>query len=53
MYPKQFDEILSQENIEQEQALVFNKLSGALVAKMIGSHLDKVNTKYCLSLIHI
>ena len=47
MYPQQFDEILAQENVEQPQTLIFNKLSGALVAKMIGSHLDNVNTKYC------
>ena len=36
MYPQQFDEILAQENVEQSQTLIFNKLSGALVAKMIG-----------------
>ena len=47
MYPQQFDDLLKEENIEQPQTLIFNKLSGALVAKMIGSHLDKVNTKYC------
>ena len=47
MYPKQFDDLLKEESKEQPQTLIFNKLSGALVAKMIGSHLDKVNTKYC------
>ena len=47
MYPKQVDEIIAQENVEQPQTLIFNKLSGAFVAKMIGSHLDKVNTTYC------
>ena len=47
MYPQQFDELLKEENKEQPQTLIFNKLSGALVAKMIGSHLDLVNTKYC------
>lgn len=47
MYPKQFDDLLKEENKEQPQTLIFNKLSGALVAKMIGSHLDLVNTKYC------
>ena len=47
MYPKQFDDLLEEQNKEQPQTLIFNKLSGALVAKMIGSHLDKVNTKYC------
>ena len=47
MYPQQFDDLLKEENKEQPQTLIFNKLSGALVAKMIGSHLDKVNTKYC------
>ena len=47
MYPKQFDDLLEEQNKEQPQTLIFNKLSGALVAKMIGSHLDKVNIKYC------
>ena len=47
MYPQQFDDLLKEENKEQPQTLIFNKLSGALVAKMIGSHLDLVNTKYC------
>lgn len=47
MYPKQFDDLLKEENVEQPQTLIFNKLSGAFVAKMIGSHMDKVNTKYC------
>jgi len=47
MYPKQFDDLLEEQNKEQPQTLIFNKLSGAFVAKMIGSHMDKVNTKYC------
>ena len=47
MYPTQFDDLLKEESKEQPQTLIFNKLSGALVAKMIGSHLDLVNTKYC------
>ena len=47
MYPTQFDDLIAQESIEQPQTLIFNKLTGALVAKMIGSHLDLVNTKYC------
>ena len=47
MYPTQFDDLLKESNKEQPQTLIFNKLSGALVAKMIGSHLDLVNTKYC------
>ena len=47
MYPQQFDDLLKEESKEQPQTLIFNKLSGALVAKMIGSHLDLVNTKYC------
>ena len=46
MYPKQFDDLLEEQNKEQPQTLIFNKLSGAFVAKMIGSHMD-------LSLIHI
>ena len=47
MYPTQFDDLIAQESIEQPQTLIFNKLTGALVAKMIGSHLDLVYTKYC------
>ena len=47
MYPTQFDDLIAQESIEQPQTLIFNKLTGALVSKMIGSHLDLVNTKYC------
>ena len=47
MYPQQFNDLIAQESIEQPQTLIFNKLTGALVAKMIGSHLDLVNTKFC------
>ena len=46
MYPTRFDDLIAQESIEQPQTLIFNKLTGAIVAKMIGSHLDLVNTKY-------
>ena len=47
MYPHQIDELISQEKIEQPQTLIFNKMTGAYVAKIVGAHLDKVNTKYC------
>ena len=47
MYPHQIDELIASENVTQEQTLIFNKLTGVFVAKMIGSHLDKVNTLYC------
>ena len=47
MYPTQFDDLIAQESIEQPQTAICYKLTGALVAKMIGSHLDLVNTKYC------
>ena len=47
MYPHQIDELIASENVTQEQTLIFNKLTGVFVAKMIGSHLDKVNTTYC------
>ena len=47
MYPHQIDELFASENVTQEQTLIFNKLTGVFVAKMIGSHLDKVNTTYC------
>ena len=46
MYPKQFNDLLKEENKEQPQTL-FLMVVRSLVAKMIGSHLDKVNTKYC------
>ena len=47
MYPHQIDELITQEKIEQPQTLIFNKMTGAYVAKIVGAHLDKVNTKYC------
>jgi len=47
MYPHQIDELIHQEKIEQPQTLIFNKMTGAFVAKIVGDHLDKVNTKYC------
>ena len=47
MYPHQIDELFASENVTQEQTLIFNKLTGVFVAKVIGSHLDKVNTTYC------
>ena len=47
MYPHQIDELFASENVTQEQTLIFNKLTCVFVAKMIGSHLDKVNTTYC------
>ena len=43
MYPHQIDELISQEKIEQPQTLIFNKMTGAYVAKIVGAHLDKVN----------
>ena len=47
MNAKQIDELLAQENVEQPQTVIFNKLTGALVAKVLGSRMDLVNTKYC------
>ena len=44
---EQADELFNQETIEQPQTIIFNKLTGALVAKMFGDHLDLVNTTYC------
>ena len=41
---EQADELFNQETIEQPQTIIFNKLTGALVAKMFGDHLDLVNT---------
>ena len=43
----QIDELLAKETVEQPQTIIFNKITGALVAKMIGSHMDLVNTTYC------
>ena len=45
MNAKQIDELLAQENVEQPQTVIFNKLTGALVAKVLGSRMDLVNTK--------
>ena len=42
MYPHQIDELIHQEKIEQPQTLIFNKMTGAFVAKIVGDHLDKV-----------
>ena len=44
---EQIDKLLQEETVEQPQTVIFNKITGALVAKMIGDHLDLVNTKYC------
>ena len=44
---EQIDKLLKEETVEQAQTVIFNKITGALVAKMIGDHLDLVNTKYC------
>ena len=44
---EQIDNLLKEETVEQPQTVIFNKITGALVAKMIGDHLDLVNTKYC------
>ena len=44
---EQIDKLLKEEAVEQPQTVNFNKITGALVAKMIGDHLDLVNTKYC------
>ena len=41
------DELLAQPTTEGVQTLIFNKISGAFIAQMVGSHLDKVNTVYC------
>ena len=47
MISDQIDELFSQETVEQPQTLIFNKLTGVLVAKMMGDNLSLVNTKYC------
>ena len=44
---EQIDKLLLEETKEQPQTVIFNKITGALVAKMIGDHLDLVNTQYC------
>ena len=44
---EQIDKLLEEEAKEQPQTVIFNKITGALVAKMFGDHLDLVNTKYC------
>ena len=47
MISDQIDELFSQETVDQPQTLIFNKLTGVLVAKMMGDNLSLVNTKYC------
>lgn len=47
MISDQIDELFAQETVDQPQTLIFNKLSGVLVAKMMGDKLSLVNTKYC------
>lgn len=44
---EQIDKLLEEEAKEQPQTVIFNKMTGVLVAKMIGDHLDLVNTQYC------
>ncbi len=44
---EQIDKLLLEETKDQPQTVIFNKITGALVAKMIGDHLDLVNTQYC------
>ena len=41
------DELLALPTTEGVQTLIFNKISGAFIAQVVGSHLDKVNTTYC------
>ena len=47
MYDPQLDELLEYPTVEGTQTLIFNKITGAFIASMCGSHLDKVNTTYC------
>ena len=47
MYDPQLDELLEYPTVENTQTLIFNKITGAFIASMCGSHLDKVNTTYC------
>ena len=49
MYNQQLDQLLEYPKSEGVQTLIFNKISGAFLASMVGSHPDKVNTKYCKS----
>ena len=41
------DQVLDSPKSEGDQTLVFNKVSGALVSSICGSHLDLVNTDFC------
>ena len=47
MYDPQLHELLEYPTVENTQTLIFNKITGAFIASMVGSHLDKVNTTYC------
>ena len=47
MYDPQLNELLEYPTVENTQTLIFNKITGAFIASMVGSNLDKVNTTYC------
>ena len=47
MYQDLIDGLLATETLEGEQTLIFNKISGALVSRIVGSKLDMVRTEYC------
>ena len=47
MISDQIDELFAQETVDQPQTLIFNKITGVMVAKMMGDKLSLVNTKYC------
>jgi len=40
-------QLLEYPESEGAQTVIFNKLTGAFIASMVGSHLDLVNTTYC------
>ena len=43
MISDQIDELFAQETVDQPQTLIFNKLTGVLVAKMMGDKLSLVS----------
>ena len=46
-FTPQVSELLEYPETSGVQTVVFNKLTGAFVASVVGSHLDLVNTTYC------
>lgn len=47
MYNEAIDKLLDESTLEGDRTLIFNKITGALISSIVGSHLDLVNTEFC------